>query len=59
MGLQSLSHLSLVDTNVSDVGLKHIAQIKNLKEVIVRNSQVTFQGWVEFQKLRPGVSIQR
>ncbi|MEX2120576.1 MAG: hypothetical protein WD847_13360 [Pirellulales bacterium] len=50
--LAELSSLALVDSRISDTGLRHLARLANLRELSLRDSRVTDAGLLHLAALR-------
>lgn len=55
----NLRSLNLMDTSITDVGLKELKALKSLRHVILFDTVVTNEGAKALQKAMPNLTIER
>ena len=54
---EKVTRLSLGFTNITDAGLKDIAKLQNLTDLILSDTKITYEGVAELRKAMPNCKI--
>jgi hypothetical protein len=57
--LKGITWLSILDSNLTDAGLKHLEGLKTLETLDIKGSKVTDAGIAAFKKARPKCKVSR